>query len=152
MIVIPNLQELHQVDDVAWLEKTVELLKNRQWECLDLENLIEELEDLGNEKRHAVESLLEQIIRHCLLIEFWDVERDNNLYHWRAEIIGFRTQLKRRITTNLYNHLIRNQEAIYQDALKYVQVKTAFQIEFPASCPYTMKQLLDIDWIPLVDR
>ena len=135
MIVTLGLRELYAVDDTAWLKRTVQLLKNHQLDALDVENLIEELEDLGNEKRHAVESLLEQIIRHCLLIEFWEVERENNFDHWRAEAISFRTQLKRRITTNLYNHLVRNQEAIYKDAFKYVQAKTGFQIKFPASCP-----------------
>ncbi|MDS3860842.1 DUF29 domain-containing protein [Thermosynechococcaceae cyanobacterium BACA0444] len=148
MTSVTNLAQIYATDEMEWLETTIYLLKNRRFETLDLENLIEELEDLGNEKRHAVESLVEQIIRHLLLAEFWDVERDKNINHWQAEIINFRTQLRKRLTNNLCHHLARNFESIYQDALKYVRAKTGFKVEFPASCPYTLEQVLDVNWFP----
>jgi hypothetical protein len=53
MPVISNLKRLYETDDVQWLAETVELLKQRQFEELDLDNLIEELEDLGSEKKNA---------------------------------------------------------------------------------------------------
>lgn len=56
---IPDLKTLYETDDSAWLEETLKLLKARRFEDLDLENLIEELEDLGNDKKYRVESLLE---------------------------------------------------------------------------------------------
>ncbi|MDG2990107.1 DUF29 domain-containing protein [Candidatus Synechococcus calcipolaris G9] len=148
MAIITDLAQLYETDTMEWLEATINLLKNRQFEILDLENLIEELEDLGNEKHHRVESLLEQIIRHLLLIEFWDMERDHNINHWRSEVIGFRTQLRRRLTANLRNHLKQHIDSIYQDAFKYVKAKTGFNIEFPENCPYTLDQLFDTDWFP----
>ena len=143
-----DLTQLYQTDEMEWLETTIHLLKNHQFETLDLENLIEELEDLGNEKRHAVESLVEQIIRHLLLIEFWHSERKQNLNHWQAEVISFRTQLRKRLTNNLRHHLARNFESIYQDALKYVRAKAGFKVEFPVNCPYTLEQVFDGDWFP----
>ena len=54
-----DLQQLHETDDYQWLLTNIKLLKNRQFDQLDLENLIEELTDLGNEKKNAVRSLLE---------------------------------------------------------------------------------------------
>ena len=62
MAVLTNYQQLYETDDLQWLEETIALLKNRQFEALDLDNLIEELEDLGSEKRNAVVSLLDQVI------------------------------------------------------------------------------------------
>ncbi|MFM8308757.1 MAG: DUF29 family protein, partial [Microcystis aeruginosa] len=50
MTVIPDLKTLYEIDDSLWLEETIELLKAKHFEALDLDNLIEELEDLGNEK------------------------------------------------------------------------------------------------------
>lgn len=143
-----DLNQLYERDEMEWLETTIHLLKNRQFETLDLENLIEELEDLGNEKRHAVESLVEQIICHLLLIESWHGEREPNINHWQAEVISFRTQLRKRLTTNLHHHLAQNFESIYQDVLKYVRAKTGFKVEFPINCPYTLEQALDVDWFP----
>jgi hypothetical protein len=68
MTVIPDLKTLYEIDDSLWLEETVELLKARRFDTLDLENLIEELEDLGSEKKFRVASFLQQIIRHALLL------------------------------------------------------------------------------------
>ncbi len=46
-----DLQQLYETDDYQWLLTNIKLLKNRQFDQLDLENLIEELTDLGNEKK-----------------------------------------------------------------------------------------------------
>ena len=146
MAVITNLQRLYEIDDSQWLEEMIELLKKRQFENLDLKNLIEELTDLGSEKKNAVVSLLEQVIRHLLLLEYWTIERENNQTHWESEIVSFRTQLRRRLTTNLRNHLAKELPSIYQDALIYVRTKTNFKVDFPETCLYSLDQLLDINY------
>ena len=146
MSILTNLKTLYKVDDVQWLEQTIELLKNHQFAALDIENLIEELEDLGSEKRNAVVSLLEQVIRHLLLLNYWTTEKEQNLGHWEAEIIGFRTQLRRKLTTNLRNYLSDELTSIYGDVLRYVQRKTRFKVEFPEVCPYELEELLDMDY------
>jgi hypothetical protein len=148
MSIATALKSLHATDDYQWLEETIKLLKAKRFSELDLDNLIEELEDLGNEKRHAVESLLEQIIRHLLMCQYWEAEYERNAGHWKAEIVGFRTQLKKRLTTNFCNYLEKELPVIYQDALAYVQQKTRLQVNFPKQCPYTLAELLDINWLP----
>ena len=146
MATVTNLKRLYKIDDSQWLAEMIELLKQRQFEHLDLENLIEELVDLGSEKKNAVVSLLEQVIRHLLLLEYWTIERDNNQAHWESEIVGFRTQLRRRLTTNLRNHLAKELPSIYQDALIYVRTKIHFKVDFPEDCLYSLDQLLDINY------
>ena len=54
-----DLKEIYEVDYLQWLESTVELLKSDRFEELDLENLIEELTDLGKQEKRRVKSLLE---------------------------------------------------------------------------------------------
>ena len=124
MAVITNLKKLYETDDVQWLEETVKLLKSCQFEALDLENLIEELEDLGSEKKNAVVSLLDQVIRHLLLLEYWPEEREYNANHWKGEIYNFRLQIQRRMTKTLYNHLTLKLNSIYSDSLGFVKIKT----------------------------
>jgi len=87
------------------LNSRFSLLRNHQFQQLDLEHLIEELEDLGKEKKNAVASLLEQVIRHLLLLQYWTKETEYNTINWQEEIYNFRTQLKREMTTNLRNYL-----------------------------------------------
>ncbi|TAE57365.1 MAG: DUF29 domain-containing protein [Nostocales cyanobacterium] len=147
MKTIHDLKQLYEIDDSQWLEETIKLLKNQQFQDLDLENLIEELEELGRRDKSAVASLLEQIIRHLLLLQFWTSEQKNNAVHWQGEIYTFRVQLNRRLNTNLHNYLESELDSIYQDALGFVKIKTQNSVNFPSECPYTLYQLLDINWL-----
>ncbi len=142
-----NLKELYEIDDYLWIQETVELLKQKRLDELDLENLIEELEDLGRERKLAVKSLLQQIIRHLLLLQYWDDERERNYRHWKSEVTSFRMQINDRMTRNFYNYLTDNLSSIYQKSRKYVRDKSGLDT-FPPQCPYTLEQLLDEDWFP----
>jgi hypothetical protein len=148
IIEMNDLKQLYDIDDDEWLEQTINLLKNHQFQQLDLDNLIEELEDLGREKKNAVASLLEQIIRHLLLLQYWTTEAEYNTVHWQEEIYNFRTQLRRTITTNLRKYLEDELTSIYQDALGFVKIKTTNLVTFPTECPYSQEQLLDRSWLP----
>ncbi len=148
MIEVNEFKQLYDVDDDEWLEQTINLLKNHQFQQLDLDNLIEELEDLGREKKNAVASLLEQIIRHLLLLQYWTTEAEYNAVHWQEEIYNFPTQLRRTITTNLRKYLEDELTSIYQDALGFVKIKTTNLVTFPTECPYSLEQLLDRSWLP----
>jgi hypothetical protein len=122
------------------------LLKNRQVDSLDYEHLIEELEAWGREQKNAVESLVIQIIQHLLFYQYWSSEREDNERHWRGELIGFRTQLELRLTTNLRNHLSNRLDYLYGKAKKMAEVKT--DLKLPSASPYTLADILDEDWLP----
>ncbi|MCE2662871.1 MAG: DUF29 domain-containing protein [Microcystis sp. M53603_WE2] len=148
MTVIPDLKTLYEIDDSLWLEETIELLKAKKFDALDLENLIEELEELGNDKKFRIASFLQQIIRHCLLLQFWTSERKYNQAHWQAEIVSFQYQLKRYLTTNLRKYLEQEFEQIYFESVRYVRQKTDNKVNFPDICPYSLEELLDPNWLP----
>ncbi|MDZ8226140.1 DUF29 domain-containing protein [Nostoc sp. ChiVER01] len=144
-----SLKELYEIDDHLWLEETIKLLKANHLKELDLENLIEELENLGRRDKAKVASLLEQIIRHLLLLQYWTQESQFNSGHWKAEIRSFRNQLKRNLTTNLYQYLENELASIYDDALGYVIDKTEGKLDnLPQSCTYTLEQILNINFLP----
>ncbi len=143
-----NLKKLYEIDDYQWLESTIKILKNQDFSTLDSENLIEELENVNSEKRNNVVNLLEQIIRHLLLLEYWLNEQEYNREDWLGEIYTFRIQFKRKLTPNLRNFLAHELDSIYQDALGFVQIKTKNSVDFPENCPYSFEQLLDIKYIP----
>ncbi|MBK1987781.1 DUF29 domain-containing protein [Sphaerospermopsis aphanizomenoides BCCUSP55] len=147
MKTIHDLKQLYEIDDSQWLEETIKLLKNHQFQELDLDNLIEELEDLGKRDRNAVVSLIEQIIHHLLILQYWTIEQENNAVHWQGEIYTFRTQLNRRLNTTLRNYLETELDSIYKDALGFVKIKTQNSVNFPSECPYSLAELLDIEWL-----
>jgi Domain of unknown function DUF29 len=140
-----DLQSLYEIDEHLWLEKTVQLLKEKRFNDLDLENLIEELDSLGKRDKAKVASLLEQIIRHLLLCQYWEEEKDC-INHWEAEIINFRSQIQRLLTTNLKHHLENELPLIYQSAIRFIRKKTNNIVNFPDTCPYSLEQILDNDY------
>ncbi len=143
-----QLKNLYEIDEHLWLEETIKILKEKCLDELDWENLIGELESLSKKDKNRVSSFLEQIIRHLLLLQYGTREQERNKNHWRAEILGLRTQLRKYLTTNLHNYLANELNIIYQDALGYVREKTGFSVDFPEECPYTLEQLLDKKWFP----
>lgn len=142
-----NLRKLYEIDDYLWIQETVKLLQEKKFNDLDLDNLIEELEDLGKARRKRIESLLEQIIRHILLWQYWQEERNRCDRHWQGEIFSFRRQINKDLTTNFYNHLSQELANIYDDAWGYVTRKSGLN-NLPEKCPYTLEQLLDENWFP----
>jgi len=147
MRITTNLKELYETDDSLWLEETIELLKQKQFNQLDLENLIEELTSFGKRDLAKAKSLLRQIIIHLLLLQYWQVEYERNYRHWIGEVKTFRYDLNNHLTTNLRNKLEDDLENIYQSAVDFVKVKTDLNI-LPEKCPYTLGQLLDDDYLP----
>ncbi|MDJ0728965.1 MAG: DUF29 domain-containing protein [Crocosphaera sp.] len=138
-----KLQELYETDYHLWLEETIKLLKEKELNQIDLDHLIEELESLSRRDKAKVVSLLKRIIIHLLFLEFWTEEIKNNQNHWEAEIIAFRDQLNRLLTTNLKNYLESELEIVYQNSVKIAAKKMNYNInQFPEQCPYTLEQLL----------
>ncbi len=45
--------------------------------------------------------------------------------------------------------MVQEKLNIYERALKFVQEKTKFTVDFPQECPYTIEQLLDQDFFTL---
>ncbi|NES70676.1 MAG: DUF29 domain-containing protein [Okeania sp. SIO2D1] len=150
MTVKSNLISLYENEYEQWLVETINLLKENRFNELDKEHLIEELEELSLREKKTVERFLEQIIRHLLLLQYWTVEYEYNFNHWLAEIMSFRTQINEDLTQNLRNYLQENQAKVYEKALKYVRQKTGDEIIFPANCPYSLEQLLDMSWLPFL--
>ena len=49
-----NLKQLHDRDFNLWIEKTKEAIQNRDFENMDWDNLLDEIDDMGkSEKRNS---------------------------------------------------------------------------------------------------
>ena len=61
-----TLNSLYQLDFNLWLEKNLALLKERGFAQLDIDNLVEEMENMGNNRKDALESNLMRVLQHLL--------------------------------------------------------------------------------------
>jgi hypothetical protein len=145
------LKQLYEKEYDRWLTETIELLKNRQFDRVDYEHLIEELEALGQSEKSAVKSLILQILIHLLLYEFWTTERARKGNHWAGEIITLRVQLEDKLTTNLNKFLELELDNIYQNARLIAEKKTGLK-NLPIICSYSLTQILEKQWFPDTDN
>jgi hypothetical protein len=125
-----------------WLESQIEALKSHDFNSLDINNLIEELEALVRGEKSTVESLVYQILLHFLLIDYWHEESEWNRKHWRSEINNFQFQLNNKLTTNLTKHVIDRLEFIYIKARKGAELKTGLNDRFPEKLCYSWEKII----------
>ena len=143
-----SLQLLYEQDFYAWVEQTAELLKSRNWEILDLENLIEEVVDLGRSQQRALQSALRLILSHLLKWKYQPEKRSNS---WQITIISERLNLDELFTESpSLRRFLNDTEWInttYQRARKEAIVETGLSEDnFPIVCPFTVDEILDLDF------
>lgn len=73
----------YETDFYAWTQEQASLLRNRQWNQLDLSNLIEEIESLGRQQRRELNNRLSILIGHLLK---WEYQPQFRSRSWRATI------------------------------------------------------------------
>jgi hypothetical protein len=148
MISVPSSVSLYEQDYVEWLDVTLGQLQNRDIKHLDWTNLIEEVEALGREQRHKVESYLIQLLKHLLLYQYWESEKLYCAKGWKDEIDVFRIELAILLRSKvLSNYAFSILETSYQRARLSAKTKSDLN-SFPVNCPYSMEQILDPDWFP----
>jgi Domain of unknown function DUF29 len=133
--------DLYDEDFYAWTQQQAQALRthfqgdNR----LDFEHLAEEVEDLGKSELHAIESFVEQIIAHLLKLDYSGQSPPRP--HWRAEILNFRQNIRRKITPSIRRTVERELDELYrsgrQTAATGALVHEPDLIRrLPKRCPY----------------
>ncbi len=142
---------LYEEDFVLWTEKTAELLKLKEFDEVDWENLIEEVECMGKSERQAITSLLTVLIEHLLKLSYWESEKERNARHWIVEIAAFRSQLEQKIDgATLVNHARDSWKKAYLTARKsLINARIVDKNIIPLESIFTLEQVLDGDWFPI---
>jgi hypothetical protein len=92
MIQIVAKKSLYESDYLRWTQEIVAKLRTRDFEHLDIENLIEEIEDLGRSQRKELESRLKILLEHFLKRIY--VSMPNCFKGWENTIREQRSQIE----------------------------------------------------------
>ena len=140
---------LYEQDYQQWLEKTVKLLRDRSFELLDLDNLIEEIEDMGKSSKREVFNRLVVLLIHLLKWKYQPARQCNS---WLSTINDQRRQLFilfRDSPSLQKSYLPTIFDECYQMACKLAAKETNLPLAtFPESCPFTEIKILDFDFLP----
>lgn len=132
-------QSLYDADFVAWTEAQVQLLRQRQWNQVDLENIIEEIESLGRNDKRAVVSLLTNLLLHLLKQQY---QPEKMTRSWELSISNAATDLQILIedSPSLRPYLETVWSKAYQYARKKAARETGLEMQtFPEYCPDELK-------------
>ena len=94
---------LYARDFYSWTQRQADALRalrGQEIGGLDLENLIEEIEDMGRSERKAWQSNCYQGVKHLLLMECWGSVNPPSLTGWITEVKGFRREMANAIKEN----------------------------------------------------
>ncbi len=139
------MSDLYDQDILLWSERQGDLRRRIAAgepvnERPDWGNIIEEVESVGREQLHAVESLLLEALVHLLKAAGWPLARD--VENWRSDARLSRAQARRRFAPSMRQNIDR--AGIYKDALRALPETMDGQPPqpVPVTCPMTLDELL----------
>ena len=130
---------LYDRDLDLWLETAIAQLKVGDFQNLDVENLIEELEGLSGNHKREVETRLIRLIEH--IFKRCYVKLPDCYRGWEVTIINQRDELRRLLkqSPSLKRHFLQSFDDSFDTALEIV--RTEYETTFPDTWQFS----LDID-------
>jgi hypothetical protein len=133
---------LYETDFYAWTQEQVALLRSHQWNQLDLQNLIEEIESLGKQQRQELRNHLSVLIGHLLK---WEYQPQRRSRRWLATIRVQRRDMLRLLKDNpgLKPYLEAALLEAYKNGRDLAMGETDLPEQtFPPECCYSSAEIL----------
>lgn len=140
------MSDLYEIDYEHWLSNQIAKLKSHQWEELDIDHLIEELEQLNKSNKRELESYLVVVLAHLLKWQFQPERRSGS---WLGSIQNGRRRIYRlfKDQPSLRSYMQEIFYDTYLDAREWAKEETGLNL-FPIECPYSVLQILDSEFLP----
>lgn len=138
----------HETDFLVWTSEQIELLRAKQFDRLDLENIIEELESMARAERREFKHHIEQLIMHLLKCK---LQPDHISGSWLGTIFEQRrsiTDLLEEMPSlkpQLDSYVARTYATAVDRAARETHLPKS---AFPTKMPFTKEELLDPDYLP----
>jgi Domain of unknown function DUF29 len=141
----------YHTDFVAWADETAKLLRQRRFDEIDPDALVEEVEGLAKWDRQALRRQLQRLLVHLLKWQYLpnDLERTRSI--WGTTI----TQARNDIADDMEDSLsLRSYPAealdrVYQRARREARDQSQCDLStFPEQCPWPIEHILEDDWLP----
>lgn len=143
-----HLNNLYDADFYRWVHHQAELLQERDFKRLDLPNLIEELESMGQSKRNALEHRMEVLLTHLLKFK---MQPEHISGSWVGTVVEQRKRIHKLLKKT--PSLRRRLDDCIAETYDHARERAAFQTDlplstFPATVPFSQEQILDTDYFP----
>jgi hypothetical protein len=158
-----SLKELYEKDFYLWVQENLRLLKNREYEIVDWENLLEEIEDMGKSLFKSVRSHMSTIMEHLYKWKNFRYGPEMG-YDWIETITNARRELRDIFEDNPSLKVKAQERDTLQRAWElavralldwfenpknkalaafYFKGRIPTEKDFPQECPYTFQQIME---------
>jgi hypothetical protein len=140
--------ELYERDFYAWTQEQARLLREKRWDDLDLDNLVDEVESVGSSEKREIRNRLKVLVTHLLKWKFQPGRRGNS---WRRTIREQRDIIAEIVRTSpsLQDYPSHVLQTIYVGATVSASEETGLAVSvFPEECLFTPEQVLDPEFWP----
>lgn len=139
---------LYNTDIIAWSHEQAALLRAGRWRELDLDNIVEEIEDVGKNFQRECDSRFAVLITHLLK---WKYQKEFRSRSWRSTIDTQRSKIARRLrrTPSLRHTLVEEEwlRDVWGDGVDDAKHETGLDV-FPDEPLWPVTTILDPTFFP----
>ncbi|WP_422409790.1 MULTISPECIES: DUF29 domain-containing protein [unclassified Endozoicomonas] len=156
---------LYEFDYYQWVQQQKKLLENRQFDRLDLDNLIEEVEGMGKSEPRSLESHLVVLLQHLLKYQYQtyilnpQMPEPKVFRSWFGSIRNARDDAGKVLLANpsLRPRLDGLFVSAYKEGKKRAiremndylpKQKWLTEDSYPECCPWSFEEIMTEDWLP----
>ncbi len=135
-------------DFYAWANDSAAHLRAGRWAEVDVDQIAEELEDMGKQQKHALAGHLKILMLHLLK---WRYQPGLRGLSWRLSINNARDEITELLedSPSLAPKVSEIASRRYPAARSRASLETGLALEtFPLECPFTRDQLVNQDFLP----
>jgi hypothetical protein len=140
------MREIYHQDFCEWLAKTAEILRQRRFDELDLDNLIEEIESIIAEHKRELDNRLRILLTHLLKYQYHPSE---SMDSWKRIIITQRREIEIILSHNpslkpFYTEIFTR---VYSKAILFITIEERIPEHFPTESPFSPDDVISEDFI-----
>ncbi len=136
---------LYDRDFCLWIDSTVKQIQEKDFQNIDWNNLLEEIESMGKREKNALESNLTILLMHLLK---WQYQSDKRSNSWAFTITEHNRRIKKAFkhSPNLKSCFQEVFTECYGDGRKLASRETGLPIDtFPEQSPFNIEEVLNCD-------
>ena len=142
------MSNLYDDDVVTWAEQQASLLRAGRWSELDIDNIAEEIEDVGKSEKRELQSRLALLIAHLLK---WAYQPGRRGHSWVYTIREQRDAIQQDIIKCPGLKPLLTDAAWMRQTYRYAKVKVyedTHDLILPDDLAWTIDQILSTDFMP----